>query len=84
MKLSELWLAVKPEQVQRLAKEFPIGSSYDSPDGRMYLVGYGEGKDDVLLMSFTDPCVDYKAAVGARFNVCADCVRGKCLRHVGA
>lgn len=63
------WIASRPESVQKLAAEFPLGTSFDVRGETLYLVGYNE--DDSLIVSRFDPYEDYEAAVGSQQRLCA-------------
>lgn len=71
----EGWLEGKPEQVQRLAKEFPLGTYFVIEGDTYFLIGYGEGDADVLLVSPDNPGKDYEKALQNIVRLCAVCVR---------
>lgn len=58
------WIASRPESVQRLAAEFPLGTVFKVRGENLYLVGYNE--NDTVLVSRIDPYVDYDGAVGSQ------------------
>lgn len=64
------WLKTRPECVQKLAAEFPIGSVFQV-DGKppLYLLGWTE--EDTIIVSEIDPCEDYEAAHEAKQYLCA-------------
>lgn len=57
----EEWLLTRPECVQQLAKEFPIGSTFDIDGETFHLIGWTEG--DALIVSKIDPAEDYEWAL---------------------
>lgn len=61
------WLADKPACVQEMAREFPMGSRFESPTATFYLIGYYE--PDELLISAINPRVDWQRAVDEHFHV---------------
>jgi hypothetical protein len=69
------WLASRPPEIRELAEAKPPGSWTMMGGRKAHLVSYalstvGPG----YHFSFTDPAVDYDAAVATRFFVCADCL----------
>lgn len=66
----EEWLSTRPQCVQRLAREFPLGSTFVIDDAFYYLVGYTE--DDTLIITHINPDDHYDEAVKNRKYVCAD------------
>lgn len=70
------WLKTKPESIQKLAAEFPIGCVLFHPktNARIYLVGYNE--QDMLIVSDLDPIRDWEAAQATKYYVCAAHFRG--------
>lgn len=61
VKLSwEDWIKTRPECVQKLAVEFPVGTIVDIDEVRLYLIGYTE--EDALIFSPIDPNIDYPLA----------------------
>jgi hypothetical protein len=68
------WLKTRPECVQKLAEEFPLGSKIDVAGIVHYLIGYTE--DDRLVISPIDPSEDYDASYELREHLCADHLRG--------
>ena len=70
----EEWLATRPEFIQKLAAEFPLGSMFELDGATMFLVGYGE--PDHLLISHINPSVDYDGALESRVVLCASHCRG--------
>ncbi len=68
----EQWLKTRPPEIQKLGKEFPVGTKVTVPGQTKLwtLVGYAEG--DVLLISPIDPLVDYKSSISQRQRVCAE------------
>lgn len=65
-----LWLESRPESVQKLAAEFPMGSTFDVPGkGKFWLLGYNE--EDMLIVSRVDPCEDWIKANEGREYLCA-------------
>lgn len=64
------WLKTRPECVQKLAAEFPVGDTVEidgEPDH--FVIGYTE--DDKLIVTPIWPGDDYEAAMEARAYVCA-------------
>jgi hypothetical protein len=72
----EEWIASRPECVQRLAREFPVGITLAIHGSRYYLLGYNES--DMLLVSKINPREDYDGALAATEYIHADCVRKAC------
>jgi hypothetical protein len=68
------WLKTRPESVQKLAMEFPLGTEVAVNGEHLYLLGWTEG--DSLIMSKIDPSEDYDAAYDARTYLCAQHCRG--------
>jgi hypothetical protein len=57
------WLATRPDSVQKLAKEFPLGTTFQfaGEEGpTLHLIGYTE--NDWLIVSRVDPFQDCEAA----------------------
>jgi hypothetical protein len=74
------WIASRPECIQKLVAEFPLGTSFEMPGGRvLHLVGYNEG--DTLIVSETDPHADYERATATQEYLCASHVRGGAARE---
>ncbi len=68
------WLESRPEKVQKLAAEFPLGTVIRTPAGvDLYLLGYTE--NDGLVMSAIDPSKDFDGAVASKVFVHAECAR---------
>lgn len=67
------WLATRPECVQKLAAEFPLGTVVQHDGTNLYLLGYTE--DDTLIMSEIDPGVDYDGANASKVYFCAGHLR---------
>jgi hypothetical protein len=67
------WLKTRPESVQRLAAEFPIGLAFRLNDTTLYLLGYTE--EDMLIVSQINPSVDYDGANRTREYLCAEHAR---------
>lgn len=68
------WVATRPATVQALLKEFPPGSIFHEPDGgKAWLIGYTES--DELILTRSNPYVDWEAANTARFFCDAQLVR---------
>jgi len=64
------WLKTRPECVQKLAEEFPLGSKFTGPNGEpLHLLGYTE--TDELILSNIDPTVDYEGANANKLYSCA-------------
>lgn len=70
----EDWLKTRPLCVQKLAKEFGLGTRVTYNNVFYYILGYCE--DDRLIFSSIDPAVDYDAAMERKIYVCADHLRG--------
>lgn len=70
----DAWLKTRPESVQKLAEEFPIGSVLEVEGEPWHLLGYTEA--DELIVSPLSPFVDYDAAYAKRELVCAKHYRG--------
>jgi hypothetical protein len=75
----EDWLATRPPSVRALAREFPVGTILDIAGERTFVIGYTES--DMLILSPTDPTVDYHTAIADRLYVCARHVRAAMVRH---
>ena len=71
--LFKAWLKTRPESIQRLAAEFPLGTTFGIGDKKAFLVGYNEG--DMLILSYTDPYNDYEKATTEQFYLCASHAR---------
>lgn len=69
----EKWLSEQPATVRSLAREFPVSSVYDTPDGELWVIGYSEG-DEVMLTPL-NPYKDYHAAYALHVYVHAQCLR---------
>lgn len=67
------WLATRPESVQRLAREFPLGTVIEHEGERLHLLGWTEG--DMLIVSPHDPATSYSQAMSTRVYLCAAHVR---------
>ncbi len=67
------WIATRPQCVQRLAEEFPVGTVVGIHGRKLYLIGWTEG--DELILSSIDPFADYEGATAAREYLCASHVR---------
>ena len=83
----DAWVATRPESIQRLAREFPVGSVFVLPGRTLHLVGYAEAAEsgsDFLLVSEVDPHVDYEAAFASREPLCPEHVRRWTVRVDGA
>ncbi len=68
------WLATRPECVQKLAAEFPMGDVFCLGGRILYLLGWNES--DMLIVSAIDPAVDYDRANESREYLCAKHCRG--------
>jgi hypothetical protein len=67
----EKWIASRPPSVQALARRFPVGEVVQiSDDPVRYILGYTE--NEMLIVSQTDPRVDYDKAVATKEYLCAD------------
>ena len=73
--IGEDWLKTRPEAVQKLASEFPLGMVIDVDGHVHYLMGYTEG--DELIISPINPFDDYGAAHKERMILCAEHLRSK-------
>lgn len=72
------WIASRPECVQKLAAEFPLGSSFKVRGETLYLVGYNE--NDSLIVSRFNPAIDYEAATSSQQYLCAShCREGQVM-----
>ena len=68
----EKWLASRPQEVQRVAKAFPVNTAFQFKDEMLYLVGYSEYDDGVgLICSHINPGTDYNGAIDDRVDICA-------------
>jgi len=68
----QIWLKTRPEIIQKLGKEFPIGSLILHEGEELFLVGYRENGG--LLVSKYNPSIEYELAVEEKFPVCPSCV----------
>ena len=73
--IGEDWLKTRPEAVQKLAAEFPLGMVIDVDGHVHYLMGYTEG--DELIISPISPFDDYDAAYKERMILCAEHLRSR-------
>ena len=72
----QAWIASRPECVQKLAQEFPLGTLItDENETRYFLIGYTE--DDRLIISPVDPHEDYDRARDERSYICAEHLRAQ-------
>ena len=67
------WLGSRPESVQKLAAEFPIGTVVKHDGKNLHLLGYNES--DMLILSEIDPHVDYDGANESKVYICAEHLR---------
>jgi hypothetical protein len=67
------WLDTRPECVRRMYREFPCGSEVTVDGVRHWIIGYTE--DDSLIISKTNPSVDYEKSTSHREYICAKHVR---------
>ena len=67
------WIATRPECIQKLAKEFPPDSIILYGEVKFYLIGWTE--DDKLIVSRTNPTVNYELALGTKEYLCAQHLR---------
>lgn len=76
-KIWRLWLKDKSQVVRDLAKKYPPGTALEVGHNKtlLHVVGYSDG--GCLLVSHTDPCVDYDKAIAEKFHYnpayCLDC-----------
>lgn len=68
----EQWLEGRPEAVKTTAHRFPPGSTIQSHERTLYVVGYSD--EGGLLISETNPAINYELAVATRCPVCQCCV----------
>lgn len=59
------WIATRPDCVQKLAAEFPIGTKIDG----VYVIGWTE--NDMIVASPVHPRDDYNEALRRRVHICA-------------
>jgi hypothetical protein len=71
--IGEDWLKTRPEWVQKLASEFPLGTVIDVDGYDHYLIGYTEG--DEVVISPISPFEDFDAAYKERMILCAEHLR---------
>lgn len=64
------WLKSRPECVQRLAAEFPLGTELWLGGKVHYLIGYTE--DDMLIVSHINPSFSHDGAMRVKKYVCAE------------
>lgn len=69
----ERWISERPECVQRLAREFPIGTAFAMDGVTYHLFGYNES--DMLIVSKINPREHYDEALAAKEYIHADCAR---------
>lgn len=67
------WLRGRPEQIQAVARRWHPSTCFETPDGILHVVGYGETDTDevMLILSLIDPAVDYRRACEEVIRVCA-------------
>lgn len=69
------WVATRPKAVRAMCMLYPPGTAFDIHGQIMYLVGYRETESDVLLLvSETNPAVDYQKATNSGQPICACCI----------
>ena len=73
--IGEDWLKTRPEAVQKLAAEFPLGMVIDVDGYDHYLIGYTEG--DEVVISPVSPFENYAAAYKERVMLCAEHLRSR-------
>jgi hypothetical protein len=72
-KTLEEWIASRPPSVQKLAREFPISTTFSVDGTILYVIGYDEG--GLIILTHIDPAVDYDTAFENRVYIHADCLR---------
>lgn len=81
--LFEKWLAGRPEAVQKLAREFPPGTSFNLPDGtQLHVIGYTD--NDGVIASSVNPVKDFEGAMKKSTQVIghASCIRAAIKKTV--
>lgn len=73
------WIASRPESVQKLAKDFPLGTRAGMEGKTFYLIGYTE--EDMLIFSEINPREDFDGAQENKVYVCAEHFR-ECEREM--
>lgn len=69
------WLSTRPNAVRAMAELYPPGTTFESHGKTMFLCGYGERATEVvLLVSTTNPAVDYEGAMETRQPICSCCL----------
>lgn len=63
------WFNSRPPQVQKLALEFPAGTTFDVKGVKHWVLGFTG--NDYLLLSPIDPNEDYEGAYEAKIFACA-------------
>lgn len=69
------WLATRPECVQKLAAEFPLGMPIVVDGVEHWVIGYNES--DMLLISPLNPADDFEGSKAAKAYLCAAHLRGQ-------
>ena len=69
----EKWLSNRPPIIRELFEKFPPGTRFQDGDKILHVVGYSE--DGGILVSATDPSVDYKKAVRTTQRICPSCLK---------
>lgn len=77
----QAWLATRPECVQKLAAEFPLGTVVQHDGKALHLLGYNE--DDMLILSEIDPHKDYDGANENKVYICAAQMPGAAAEDQG-
>jgi hypothetical protein len=79
------WFRTRPPIVQELLRKHPPGQVLELGGEPIYVIGATEG--GALLVSRTDPNVDYESAVAQQESICAACLdnleHGKCPKCSG-
>jgi hypothetical protein len=67
------WVDSRPPAVRALFRRFPPGSTFLMEGRTAYIVGVAETDDEPgMLLSYTNPAVDYDGAFASRFLVCGE------------
>lgn len=67
------WLKTRPKRVQKLAKEFPMGTCVQFGGEMLHLLGWTE--NDSIILSPINPSEDYDGALDKKVYACASHLR---------
>lgn len=78
------WFLSRPQRIRDWMWKFPPGSAISDTQSIRFVVGVGEGKDpdgDTLILSYTDPCIDYEGATADTHHVHFNCLAELLTAH---